>query len=649
MVHMTLRHVHALAAVCVLSSFASDARSQTWVPVGPPGGDVRSLASDPRDPRRIYLGTADGVLYRSDDAGARWQRMSPGFPKRGFSLDDIAVDPRGAVLVGFWEVGGSRGGVAQSLDGGKTFTMLPGIEGHSVRGLALARSNPDMLVAGTIGGVFRSADRGRTWNRLTPAGHPDLRNVGSVAVDPTDAMVIYAGTWHLPWKSTDGGRSWFPISAGMIDDSDVMTLTVDRSNPQTVFATACSGIYRSTDGAGRWAKVRGIPSSSRRTRAFAQSPDNQNLLFAGTVEGLWMSEDAGITWRLGTQKELVVNSIVTLPAGIVLLGTDGAGVVRSIDGGRSWVASNAGFSERFVSRMVFDRVGQRVLAGIWGDRHHGGVFAAGTPRGPWYRFGTGLEGREVLSLGLIGREVIAGTDDGLFLSAGYAGAWSRLTTVVDGVDVHPRVTDVVALSPRKVLAATSRGLLLTADGGRSWKRTPLGMSEQISALAVSPNDVNLVIAATALGMFRSGDGGDTWAQVSSGFGDIQAHTIAFVPSDDRVLFAATGKGLFRSEDQGATWARSTGGIPWTDITGLAVHSDGRTIYASDFTWGGIFRSADGGASWERMPSEGLVSDRAWTLAVDPTSPERLLAASPTGGLHLMLPPAASSAAAGGQP
>jgi photosystem II stability/assembly factor-like uncharacterized protein len=650
MMHMTLRRVAVLGVLVVMSCLAADARAQTWVPVGPPGGDVRSLASDPRDPRRIYLGTASGLLYRSDDAGLRWHRMSPGFPKRGFSLDDIVVDSRGMVMVGYWEVGGSKGGVAQSVDGGKTFTILPGIEGHSVRGLTIAPSNPDMLVAGTIGGVFRSADRGGTWTRLTPEGHPDLRNVGSVAVDPRDPMVIYAGTWHLPWKSTDGGRSWFPISAGMIDDSDVMTLTVDRTNTQNVFATACSGIYRSTDGAARWSKVRGIPSSSRRTRAFAQSPDNQNLLFAGTVEGLWMSEDAGMTWRLATQKELVINSIVALPGGLVLLGTDGAGVVRSIDGGRSWVASNAGFSERFVSRMVFDRVGQKVLAGIWGDRLHGGVFAAGTPRGPWYRFGTGLEGREVLSLALIGSEVIAGTDDGLFLSAGYTGAWTRLTTIVDGVDAHPRVTDVVALSPRRVLAATSKGLLRTADGGRTWQRMPLGISEQISTLAVSPNDSDLVLAATPMGFFRSTDGGDVWTQISSGLGDVPVHSVAFVPTDNRVLFTATPQGLFRSADQGITWARATGGIPWTDITGLAIHPDGRTMYASAFATGGVFRSIDAGTSWERLPTEGLASERVWTLAVDPNSPERLLAASPVGGLHLLLPPAApAAAAAGGQP
>ena len=63
-----------IAALASPSAFA-----QTWVPVGPPGGDVRSLAADPRDPRVVYLGTADGILYRSDDSGRRWRRLDPGF------------------------------------------------------------------------------------------------------------------------------------------------------------------------------------------------------------------------------------------------------------------------------------------------------------------------------------------------------------------------------------------------------------------------------------------------------------------------------------------------------------------------------------------------------------------------------------------
>src|SRR6185295_11927444 len=106
-----------LAALLALAAPA--ARAQTWTPVGPPGGDVRSLAADPRDPRRIYLGTADGMFYRSDDAGLTWQRQQPGFPWRGRSLDDLVVEPNGDVLVGFWELSGSGGGVARSTDGGR--------------------------------------------------------------------------------------------------------------------------------------------------------------------------------------------------------------------------------------------------------------------------------------------------------------------------------------------------------------------------------------------------------------------------------------------------------------------------------------------------------------------------------------------------
>ncbi|PYQ52548.1 MAG: hypothetical protein DMF78_11065, partial [Acidobacteria bacterium] len=394
-------------------------------------------------------------------------------------------------------------------------------------------------------------------------------------------------------------------------------------------------------------KIRGIPSSSRRTRAFAQSPDDQNRLYAGTTEGLWSSEDGSATWRLITQKDLVINSVLALPGGIVLLGTEGAGVVRSIDGGQTWLASNEGFSERFVSKVVFDHANRRVLAGIWGDRRHGGVFAAASPRGPWTRLGAGLEGREVLSLALLGREALAGTDDGVFLSDPETGGWARLATVVDGVDMHPRVKDLLALPPRNLLAASSKGLLRSGDGGRTWTRPALGLTDEVSALAVSPDDINVLVAASPLGFFRSTDGGQNWAQVSPGFGDFQTHALAFMPSDDRVLLATTGQGLFRSSDQGATWVRCTGGIPYSDITGLAIHPDGRTIYASDFTWGGIFRSVDSGRTWERLPTDGLASDRVWTLGLDPSAPERLLVASPTGGLHLMVPASTPTGAAGG--
>ena len=81
---------------------------------------------------------------------------------------------------------------------------------------------------------------------------------------------------------------------------------------------------------------------------------NPDLLLAGTTEGLWISEDRGGHWRLATSKELVVNTLLVHEDGRIMLGTEGAGVLESRDGGTTWASSNNGFSERFVSELVFD-------------------------------------------------------------------------------------------------------------------------------------------------------------------------------------------------------------------------------------------------------------------------------------------------------
>ena len=57
--------------------------------------------------------------------------------------------------------------------------------------------------------------------------------------------MIYAGTWHLAWKTDDGGNNWHQIKNGVIDDSDVFSLIIDPQQPSTVYLSACSGIYKS--------------------------------------------------------------------------------------------------------------------------------------------------------------------------------------------------------------------------------------------------------------------------------------------------------------------------------------------------------------------------------------------------------------------
>jgi photosystem II stability/assembly factor-like uncharacterized protein len=488
---------------------------------------------------------------------------------------------------------------------------------------------------------------------MSPPDHAGLRNVESVAIHPANPDVVYAGTWHLPWKTTDGGRSWRLVNAGMITDSDVFTLTLDRRAPDIVHATACTGIYRSGNGGLAWAKAKGIPASSRRTRSFAQDPDDPAVFYAGTTEGLYLSDDDARTWRRVTSPDLIVNSVAALPrraGGALLLGTEGAGVLRSVDGGATWESSNEGFAEQLFSRVLFERSSNRLVVGVFGDRHHSGVLQAPRAEGPWARVGPGLEGRAVLAIGLAGNAIFAGTDDGIFRTTVPGAPWRRLPTVVSGADVHPRVADLAPRPNGGLLAATDHGLLRSDDGGDTWTLERLGSASSVLALAVSPNDPRVAVAATPLGTFRSHDGGATWEPVSRALG-APIHSMSILPGNDDVLFAATTSGLLKSTDQGHVWQRRGGGLPLSDVAGFVAHPDGRTLYASDYVHGGLYVSEDAGDSWRLLPSPGLASDRVWALAVDPASPGRLLAASSTGGLHLLVtgPSATLPGASAGAP
>jgi photosystem II stability/assembly factor-like uncharacterized protein len=181
--------------------------AQQWQPMGPPGGDVRSLAIDPANSKHLLLGTSDGHIFGSTDAGEHWILLGRAGTRQDSVVTSIVFDAHDSqsVWASAWTQDSAEGGgVYHSDDGGHTWKSA-GLAGHAVRALTAAASQPGLLVAGTVDGMFRSINSGRTWERLTPEQHEELRNFDSVALDPEDPQTIYAGTYHLPWKSTDGG------------------------------------------------------------------------------------------------------------------------------------------------------------------------------------------------------------------------------------------------------------------------------------------------------------------------------------------------------------------------------------------------------------------------------------------------------------
>src|SRR5215469_16500438 len=346
-----------LCLVVVATVCASTTPAQTWRQVGPPGGNVVSLAADPHNLDKLFLGTADGHVFTSSDEGGHWLLLS----RIGSGQDDVVthiiVDPRDGnrLYASTWALYSGGGGVYRSDDGGRTWNVI-GLAHETVRALAQSPTDPKLLLAGAMTGVYRSTDEGASWERITPLKHPDLNRFDSLAFDPKDNNIIYAGTYHLPWKTTNGGKNWFPVVKGMIDDSDVMNIIVDPANSNNVHAVACSGMYHSLDAGAEWVKYKSIPNVFRRTQLMRMDPSNPEVLYAGTTSGLWKTVNEKYFRRV-TPGDWIINAMIIDKKNPqkLIIGTEREGVQVSNDGGETFTAANTGFHHMHIEDVAVDR------------------------------------------------------------------------------------------------------------------------------------------------------------------------------------------------------------------------------------------------------------------------------------------------------
>lgn len=617
-----------------------------WTLLGPNGGDARTLAYDPQNPDHIFVGTSTGSIFVSVNGGRSWSGLSH-LGSGDFVVGHIVVDPRNAAVVfaSGWRVEDQKSGdVFRSRDGGKTWVALADMRGKSVRALAMAPFDSNLLASGTLDGVYSSKDGGDSWQRISPANHGEIKNVESIAIDPNDRDVIYAGTWHLAWKTKDGGVIWHRINQGMIDDSDVFSIIVDPANPSLVYASACSGIYKSESAGELFRKVSGIPFAARRTRVLKQDPTNPDRVYAGTTQGLWKTTDSGKTWKQMTDSSLVVNDILVDPrsSSRLLLATDRNGVMVSENGGATFSSSNSGFTHHYVTTVLPDANDpDLIFVGIINERDLGGVFSS-RDGGNWQQRSTGLGGRDVFALAqTTDGTLIAGTSRGLFRLDRNAGVWRPIALNVMKSDplvrtalrkpaldppsatqllMSARVNDV-AVGPNRWLAATSAGLFASADNGRSWKSVP--ELEKKDFVAVRSTG-DLVVAATHREIFVSADEGMNWQLANLPSQVTTVRSVAVAP-DSRVLVASL-EGAFRSSDFGKNWEHMINGLPERDLSFISYDGSTRSLLATSLSASAIFQSQDGGESWSRVPDVGYPLRRVTTVH------GRLVAVTPFDGI-----------------
>lgn len=636
------------------------ARAQTWRAMGPPGGDVRSLAADPSDPRRLYLGTTDGHVFRSVDAGEHWELAGRAGARQDGVLTALVVDPRGAhvLYAATWTLDPhAGGGVFRSEDDGRTWYAV-GLAGKAVRALALAPSKPSVLVAGALDGVYRSLNAGRpggperAWERISPEGDEELRNVDSVAIDPRNPEVIYAGTYHLPWKTIDGGRHWQSIHEGMIDDSDVMSIFVDRANPNRIYASACSGIYRSDNSGGLWRKIQGIPYTARRTLVIRQDARHPQVVYAGTTEGLWKTANAGVSWQRLTPASWVINALVIDEAQPerVVIGTEQLGMLRSEDGGKTFRAANDGFNHRQIVSLALDPDRPtRVLAVLTNAPEP--VLATDDGGRTWLPLGPGLKTESLRRVyaspdgwwAALERGGLMRYDKGknVWLRAGiFTGVIPEETSRRDdsakgrrkkaparsGPQPLAQVVNDMAFAENVWFAATEETLLVSQDRGATWSPLPLGPVNLPTRSVRASRDGKKLWVVSLRGMVFSLDGGKTWA-----WRDLPREAggaLRLDTADEQTFLATAAHALYISRDAGRTWQKAGRGIPEAPLQGLAIIGN---IFLASMESGGLFLSRDLGGTWERI--QGTLAEGFFPVVTTTVTAETLYAASSTDSVY----------------
>ncbi|MFI7298895.1 WD40/YVTN/BNR-like repeat-containing protein [Streptomyces sp. NPDC050121] len=294
---------------------------------------VRCLAVHPEQPNVVYAG-ADVGLVRSDDAGVTWHRVDS--PLNDRTIWSLAIDPNDADFMIAGTGAPSRAAVFRTADGGAHWDRLPpqipefcaGVSKPRVLTATVDRYDPKNLWFGIEeGGLWRSRDRGDTWDRVdgTPATLPDgvtNSDIHCVLVLEGPPKTVVCVVVNALFVSQDDGRTWtrtdtrkewgiyYTRLVKQIPGTNELLLGIGDATPGTL-----TRIFRSTDLAQTWQEASLDMPANSTVWAFGVHPADARVAFAGTKYGhLFRSTDAGRTWVKEWREFSEITDVAWTPA-----------------------------------------------------------------------------------------------------------------------------------------------------------------------------------------------------------------------------------------------------------------------------------------------------------------------------------------------
>ncbi|MCU0290656.1 MAG: hypothetical protein MUF10_01505 [Thermoanaerobaculaceae bacterium] len=562
-----------------------------------------------------------------------------------------------------------------------------GPNGGDVWTIALAPSQPEVVVAGTGFGVFRSDDRGTTWVSAGLAGS----EVFSLAIHPDDPDTILAGSVRAIFRSTDRGASWEPARVDMAVYR-VLDIAFSPSNPNVAYAATDEGVYVSADGGMSWHASAGFCGGYRRGLTFYVLPhptEPQTLYATGASAGVCLSRDGGATWTpLDGSGGAGWRARPVMEPGHpnVILAISDIGVVRTQDGGQTWSPTAVDIPLTDWQRITSLAWPASEQAAAFAVRSDGHVFRSTDRGSSWTDVGPG-QGGTYLAAGRTGRLFLTGTVDGVFVSDDSGASWQSSSSGL--TNVH--VAAVADTGAGLVVGGGGMGVFSSQDGGATWRlgRDGLPWSGGYerpwflpTQLLPSPWRPGSTLAVTTWGLFDSTDlehwdtvwqvdflagldvtggappvgfavleqhdwhngcsdllvstaGGSDWTSpwpanqcLTSGIVGVAADLLA----PPRVYLAQSGGRLLRSDDSGVT-VQSCGPMVPPETWGPWTYAVSTRVVAGElwaFTEAGIFHSADGCQSWQ--PLSPTLTEAVLTAVPHPDRPNLVFAGARQGVL-----------------
>jgi len=300
-------------------------RASTWtVEEHMKGRSPDCIAVDPRDPTRVYCGTAGDGLFRSHDCGRTWEPVGPGIEHGTITAVAVShshaerAEAFGTVYAGtepsavFRSDSGGDGWVElaglRALPSAETWSFPPRPHTHHVRWIETDMSVSDrVFVAIEAGALVRTFDGGRTWRDRVHGGPYDTH---TAVTHPLAPGRIYSAAGDGYFESTDAGDSWRSPEGGL-KHRYLVSVAVDPADPDTVIVSATDGpgsaywprsavayVYRRA-GLKRWEQaMSGLPEAKGTTVSqFATHAGEPNVIYAANNRGLFRSDNAGQSWK----------------------------------------------------------------------------------------------------------------------------------------------------------------------------------------------------------------------------------------------------------------------------------------------------------------------------------------------------------------